>query len=80
MIDVNPAKRGVDNPSPRRREQRPFESWAELDAVAANLAPRYRLGPERRGAGLRPAASSRRRTVLGETRRPSFFSSPAIRG
>jgi hypothetical protein len=26
MIDVNPAKRGVDNPSPRRREQRPFES------------------------------------------------------
>jgi len=42
MIDVNPAKLGVDNPTPRRREQRPFESWAELDAVAANLAPRYR--------------------------------------
>jgi hypothetical protein len=42
MIDSNPAKLGVDNPSPRRREQRPFESWAELDAVAANLAPRYR--------------------------------------
>jgi hypothetical protein len=41
MIDVNPAKLGVDNPSPRRREQRPFESWAELDAVAANLTPRY---------------------------------------
>jgi hypothetical protein len=37
MIDVNPAKLGVDNPSPRRREQRPCESWAELDAVAANL-------------------------------------------
>jgi integrase len=42
MIDVNPAKLGVDNPSPRRREQRPFESWAELNAVAANLATRYR--------------------------------------
>jgi integrase len=42
MIDVNPAKRGVDNPSPRRRAQRPFESWAELDAVAANLTARYR--------------------------------------
>jgi len=41
MIDVNPAKLGVDNPSPRRREQCPFESWAELDAVAANLGPRY---------------------------------------
>jgi hypothetical protein len=42
MIDVNPAKLGVDNPLPRRREQRPFESWAELAAVAANLASRYR--------------------------------------
>src|SRR6266511_984737 len=41
MIDVNPAKVGVDNPTPRRREQRPFESWAELNAVAARLAPRY---------------------------------------
>lgn len=42
MIDVNPAKLGVDNASPRRREQRLFESWTELDAVAANLSPRYR--------------------------------------
>src|ERR671911_1926358 len=42
MIDVNPAKLGVDNPSPRRREQRPFESWAELDAVSAHLSDRYR--------------------------------------
>src|SRR5439155_13090253 len=41
MIDVNPAKLGVDNPSPGRREQRPFESWAELEALAARLAPRY---------------------------------------
>jgi integrase len=42
MIDVNPAKLGVDNPSPRRREQRPFESLAELDAVATNFLPRHR--------------------------------------
>jgi integrase len=41
MIDVNPAKLSVDNPSPRRREQRPFESWAELDAVTESLSPRY---------------------------------------
>jgi integrase len=56
MIDLNPAKRGVDNPSLRRREQRPFESWAELDAVAANLAPR--CGPMlifAAATGLRPA-------------------------
>jgi integrase len=56
MIDVNPAKLGVDNPSPRRREQRPFESWAEIDAVAANLASHY--GPMvtfAAATGLRPA-------------------------
>jgi integrase len=41
MIDVNPAKVGVDNPTPRRREQRPFESWQEIEAVVAALGPRY---------------------------------------
>jgi integrase len=56
MIDVNPAKLGVDNPSPRRREQRPFESWAELDAIAANLTPRYRpMVFFAAATGLRPA-------------------------
>ena len=56
MIDVNPAKLGVDNPTPRRREQRPFESWAELEAVAANLAPRYRpMVIVAAATGLRPA-------------------------
>jgi len=33
----------------------------------------------RRGAGSRPAEASRRRTVLGERRKPSLSSSPAIR-
>ncbi|HEY3205731.1 MAG TPA: hypothetical protein VGJ58_02150 [Gaiellaceae bacterium] len=56
MIDVSPAKLGVDNPSPRRREQRPCESWAELDAVAANLTPRYRpMVFFAAATGLRPA-------------------------
>lgn len=56
LIDVNPAKLGVDNPSPRRREQRPFESWAEPDAVVANLAPRYRpMVIFAAATGLRPA-------------------------
>jgi integrase len=56
MIDVNPAKLGVDNPTLRRREQRPFESWAELDAVAANLARRYRpMVIFAAATGLRPA-------------------------
>src|SRR5437763_2426764 len=37
MIDVNPAKQGVDNPQRRRTEKRPFESWAQLVAVASRL-------------------------------------------
>jgi integrase len=43
MLDVNPAKQGVENPQRRRSEKRPFESWAELEAVAQRLGPR--LGP-----------------------------------
>jgi len=56
MLDVNPAKVGVDNPTPRRKEQRPFESWAEIEAIAAALGPRY--GPMiifAAATGLRPA-------------------------
>jgi integrase len=56
MIDINPAKVGVDNPTPRRKEQRPFESWAELEAIARALGPRY--GPMiifAAATGLRPA-------------------------
>src|SRR5947209_20405764 len=30
MIDLNPAKVGVDNPVRRRKEQHPFESWGNL--------------------------------------------------
>ena len=37
MIDVNPAKQGVDNPQRRRTENRPFESWPQLAAVASRL-------------------------------------------
>ena len=56
MIDENPAKLGVDNPSPRRREQRPFDSWAELDALVAHLPPRHRpMVIFAAATGLRPA-------------------------
>ena len=40
MIDVNPAGLGVDNPQRRRKEKRPFDSWAELEAVADASGPR----------------------------------------
>lgn len=56
MIDINPAKVGVDNPVRRRKEQHPFESRAELEALAAAIGPRY--GPMilfAAATGLRPA-------------------------
>jgi integrase len=55
MIDSNPAKQGVDNPQRRRTEKRPFESWTQLDELAARLGPRY--GPPvlfAAATGLRP--------------------------
>src|SRR5437870_2046078 len=56
MLDVNPAKVGVDNPVRRRKEQHPFESWTELEALPAAIGPRY--GPMvlfAAATGLRPA-------------------------
>ena len=40
LLDVNPAKQGVENPQRRRTEKRPFESWEEIEAVAKRLEPR----------------------------------------
>jgi integrase len=37
MLDVNPAKQGVENLQRRRTEKRPFEAWGEIEAVAARL-------------------------------------------
>ena len=70
MIDVNPAKVGVDNPVRRRKEQHPFESWVELEAITAAIGPRY--GPMilfAAATGLRPAewiALERRDVDRGE--------------
>ena len=56
MIDINPAKVGVDNPTRRRKEQRPFESWAEIEALAAALGSRYgAMIVYAAATGLRPA-------------------------
>jgi integrase len=52
------ASAGIRNPKRRRHERRevqPFETWAEVEAVAAELDPRYRAIPILlAGAGLRP--------------------------
>jgi integrase len=56
LLDVNPAKRGVSNPLRRFPEKRPFESWDEIRAVAAQLGhvtgPLLVFGA---ATGLRPA-------------------------
>ena len=54
LLETNPAKIGVDNPPPKRREMLPFEA-PQLDAVVAALGPRY--GPMvlfAAATGLRP--------------------------
>jgi integrase len=56
LLDYNPAKRGVPNPGRRPREKRPFESWQQVESVAAQLGPIY--GPMvvfAAATGLRPS-------------------------
>lgn len=56
LIDFNPAKRGIRNAPRRPREKRPFESWQEIEAVAAELGGLY--GPMvvfGAATGLRPS-------------------------
>jgi integrase len=53
-IDRNPA-RYVKNPKPKRPEIQPFESWDEIDTIAAELDPRLAAIPVfAAGTGLRP--------------------------
>jgi integrase len=55
LIEDNPAKR-VPNPGRRCREQRPFESWAQIRSVAERLGPTF--GPMivlAAATGLRPS-------------------------
>ena len=56
LIDDNPAKRGVPNPGRRCREQRPFDSWAQIRSLAERLGPSF--GPMvvfAAATGLRPS-------------------------
>lgn len=56
LIDSNPAKRGIRNAPRRAREKRPFESWQQIEAIAAKLDPVY--GPMivfAAATGLRPS-------------------------
>lgn len=53
-IEENPA-RHIKNPKPRRSEIQPFASWEEIDAIAAEMDPRFAAIPVFAvGTGLRP--------------------------
>ena len=56
LIDANPARRGVPNPLRRFPDKRPFESWEQINALAARLdavtGPMVVFGA---ASGLRPA-------------------------
>ncbi len=56
LIDENPAKHGVPNPRRRCREQRPFDSWAQIRSLTDQLGPMF--GPMvlfAAATGLRPS-------------------------
>ena len=56
LLDHNPAKLGVPNPARRAKEKRPFASWRQVEAVAAQLKRVY--GPMvifAAATGLRPS-------------------------
>ena len=56
LIEENPAKHGVPNPRRRCREQRPFDSWAQIRSLAERLGPSF--GPMvvfAAATGLRPS-------------------------
>jgi integrase len=55
LLAANPTARIRNTRAAVRREQRPFESWEEVEAIAAELDPRYAAIPiVLVGTGLRP--------------------------
>jgi integrase len=56
LLDSNRAKQGVPNPPRRAKEKRPFETWQQIEAIAAELGFVY--GPMvvfAAATGLRPS-------------------------
>jgi integrase len=55
LTDTNPTARIRNTRAAVRREQRPFESWDQVEAVSAEIDPRYAAIPVvLAGTGLRP--------------------------
>lgn len=74
LIDHNAAKRGVPNPPRRSKEKRPFESWAQIEAVAARLGPSMgRWLCSRPRPGFDPRSCSRLSFAMSIAPRLSFM-------
>jgi integrase len=55
LLEANPTARIRNTRAATRKEQRPFESWEEVEAIAAEMDPRYAAIPVVLvGTGLRP--------------------------
>jgi integrase len=55
LLAINPTARIRNTRAASRREQRPFESWEEVEAIVAEMDPRYAAIPLALvGTGLRP--------------------------
>jgi hypothetical protein len=77
LIDENPAKRGVPNPGRRCREQRPFDSWAQIRSLAERLGPRFGPvagSPPRTDSDPRSCSRSNKETWIAP---PASFRSDA---
>jgi hypothetical protein len=65
LIEENPAKRGVPNPGRRSREQRPFDSWAQIGSWRNcwdRCSGRWSCSRPRPGSG--PRSCSRSNTAM----------------
>jgi hypothetical protein len=68
LIDENPAKDGVPNLRRRCREQRPFDSWAQICSVAEHsgrCSGRWLCSPPRPAFDARRCSRSGRATWIG---------------
>ncbi len=77
LLDLNPAKLGVENPQRRYTEKRPFESWDELHALADKLGTAPRAdGALRRGDRAPTRGVAGARASGHRPRRPGRLHSP----
>jgi integrase len=80
LIETNPTARIRNARTATRKEQRPFASWEEVEAIAAELEPRFATIPVVLcGTGLRPRSCLRSSGATSTSRRACSASSASTR-